>query len=85
MAACRSCSSATAAATAKAGRSTRRRLDEIGALEDDDAARIGYLQWMMFRLARVVGDTGMHVLRWSRRRTIEQLYELQAKHFVCND
>jgi uncharacterized protein (DUF885 family) len=53
--------------------------DEIGAFEDDAPARIGYLQWMMFRAARVVGDTGMHVMRWSRERTIEQMYELQGE------
>lgn len=53
--------------------------DEIGAFEGDAPARIGYLQWMMFRAARVVGDTGMHVMRWSRERTIEQMYELQGE------
>ncbi|MEZ5971472.1 MAG: DUF885 domain-containing protein [Hyphomonadaceae bacterium] len=53
--------------------------DEIGAFEGDDAARIGFLQWMLFRTARVVGDTGMHVMRWSRERTIEQMYELQGE------
>jgi uncharacterized protein (DUF885 family) len=53
--------------------------DEIGAFEGDVPGRIGYLQWMMFRTARVVGDTGMHVMRWSRERTIEQMYELQGE------
>jgi uncharacterized protein (DUF885 family) len=53
--------------------------DEIGAFEGDAPGRIGYLQWMMFRLARVVGDTGMHAMRWSRERTIEQMYELQGE------
>lgn len=53
--------------------------DEIGAFEDDAPGRVGYLQWMMFRLARVVGDTGMHAMRWSRERTIEQMYELQGE------
>ena len=53
--------------------------DEIGAFEGDVPGRIGYLQWMMFRTARIVGDTGMHVMRWSRERTIEQMYELQGE------
>ncbi len=53
--------------------------DEIGAFDGDAPGRIGYLQWMMFRLARVVGDTGMHVMRWSRERTVEQMYELQGE------
>lgn len=53
--------------------------DEIGAFEGDVPGRIGYLQWMMFRMARVVGDTGMHVMRWSREHTIQQMYELQGE------
>lgn len=53
--------------------------DEIGAFEGDAPGRIGYLQWMMFRMARVVGDTGMHAMRWSRERTIAQMYELQGE------
>jgi len=53
--------------------------DEIGAFEGDVPGRIGYLQWMMFRVARVVGDTGMHAMRWSRERTIAQMYELQGE------
>ncbi len=52
---------------------------EIGALEGDAPARIGYLQWMMFRMARIVGDTGMHAMRWNRERTIEQMHELQGE------
>lgn len=52
---------------------------EIGALEGDTPARIGYLQWMMFRMARIVGDTGMHIMRWSRERTIEQMRDLQGE------
>ncbi len=53
--------------------------DEIGAFEGDAPGRIGYLQWMLFRMARIAGDTGMHLLRWSRERTIEQMYELQGE------
>lgn len=53
--------------------------DEIGAFEGDTPGRIGYLQWMMFRLARVVGDTGMHQMRWRRDRVIQQMYELQGE------
>lgn len=53
--------------------------DEIGAFEGDVPGRIGYLQWMLFRLARVVGDTGMHAMRWNRERTVAQMYELQGE------
>ncbi len=51
----------------------------IGAFVNDPISLIGFLQWRMFRLARIVGDTGMHALRWSRERTIEQMYELQGE------
>lgn len=53
--------------------------DELGAFEGDTPARIGYLQWMLFRFARVVGDTGMHAMGWSRERTIAEMYELQGE------
>ncbi len=53
--------------------------DELGAFEGDTPARIGYLQWMMFRIARVVGDTGIHAMRWSRERAIAEMQELQGE------
>jgi len=51
---------------------------EHGAYADDPLARVGYLQWMLFRIARVVADTGMHALRWSREETIAQMRDLQG-------
>ncbi len=52
--------------------------DEAGAYADDPAGRIGYLQWMLFRFGRVVADTGIHVMRWSRERAIQELRALQG-------
>ncbi|MBL8546412.1 MAG: DUF885 domain-containing protein [Hyphomonadaceae bacterium] len=52
--------------------------DELGAFEGNRPARIGYLQWMMFRMARVVADTGIHAKRWSRERAIAEMYALQG-------
>lgn len=52
--------------------------DELGAMEDDPFARIGYLQWMLFRYGRVVADTGIHAMRWSRARAVRELRELQG-------
>ncbi len=52
---------------------------EHGAFEGDPLARIGYLQWMLFRMARVVADTGMHALHWSREHAIAQMQELQGE------
>ncbi|MEZ6024328.1 MAG: DUF885 family protein [Hyphomonadaceae bacterium] len=43
--------------------------DELGAFDDDPAAlRLGYLQWMLFRLARAVVGFGIHALRWDKPR-----------------
>jgi uncharacterized protein (DUF885 family) len=52
--------------------------DEAGAYAGDPASRIGYLQWMLFRFGRVVADTGIHAMRWSRERAIQELRELQG-------
>lgn len=52
--------------------------DEVGAYADDPASRIGYLQWMLFRFGRIVADTGIHVMRWSRERALQGLRELQG-------
>ncbi|KQT33805.1 twin-arginine translocation pathway signal [Sphingomonas sp. Leaf412] len=38
---------------------------EIGYYDDDPLGRIGYLQSMNFRAARLVADTGLHHKRWT--------------------
>lgn len=53
--------------------------DECGAFAGDPLARIGYLQWMLFRMARVAGDTGIHVMRWSREQAIAEMRALQGE------
>ena len=40
--------------------------DELGAYDDDPVARLGYLQGISFRCCRLVVDTGMHAMHWSR-------------------
>ncbi len=52
--------------------------DEAGAFADDRLARVGYLQWMLFRLARVIADTGLHVMRWPLARAVEVMRALQG-------
>jgi len=52
---------------------------EQGAFEDDPLGRIGYLQWMLFRMARIVADTGLHAMHWSRDHAIAQLHALQGE------
>ncbi len=45
--------------------------DEIGMYDNDPYGRIGYLHDAMFRGVRLVVDTGMHEMRWSREQAIK--------------
>jgi uncharacterized protein (DUF885 family) len=45
--------------------------DEMGMYDDFPLGRIGFLKAQMFRAARLVVDTGMHTMRWSREKAIE--------------
>ena len=47
--------------------------DDLGLYADDPLSRIGYLQSMLFRAARLVTDTGIHRKRWSRQTAIDYL------------
>lgn len=44
--------------------------DELGAYDGDPLGRLGYLQSMAFRAARLVVDTGIHAKRWSREDSL---------------
>jgi len=45
-------------------------IDESGLYDDDPWSRIGYLQAQQFRACRLVADTGLHSLGWSREQTV---------------
>ena len=47
--------------------------DDVGLYHDDPLARIGYLQSLLFRAARLVADTGIHRMHWSRQDAIDYL------------
>jgi uncharacterized protein (DUF885 family) len=47
---------------------------EIG-LYDDPYSLFGHLQWQAFRAARLVVDTGIHQLGWSRQQAIDFMVE----------
>ncbi|MFT3728530.1 MAG: DUF885 family protein [Terricaulis sp.] len=50
-------------------------VDELGYYEGDDFGRLGYLQAIRFRAARLVVDTGLHAKRWSREQAIQSLID----------
>jgi uncharacterized protein (DUF885 family) len=47
--------------------------DEMGMYTDDPIGRLGYLQSMAFRAARLVVDTGLHSKGWSREQAIDYM------------
>ncbi|HSM95468.1 MAG TPA: DUF885 family protein [Rhizomicrobium sp.] len=49
--------------------------DEIGMYDGDPLSRIGYLKFMLFRANRCVADTGIHHMKWSRERAIQQFVD----------
>lgn len=49
--------------------------DEMGMYDNDPFGRIGYLHDAMFRGVRLVVDTGMHAMRWSREDAIKYYVE----------
>jgi uncharacterized protein (DUF885 family) len=48
-------------------------VDEHGLYENDPFGRIGYLQAQQFRACRLVADTGLHAMGWSRAQTVQFL------------
>jgi uncharacterized protein (DUF885 family) len=46
-------------------------VDELGFYEHDPLGQVGYLQAQQFRACRLVVDTGIHALRWTREQAID--------------
>ncbi len=53
--------------------------DELGVYADDPLGKIGYLQAYLFRAVRLVVDTGLHHLGWSRERAIRYMIDNAAE------
>ena len=53
--------------------------DEIGLYDNDPLGRIGYLQSLLFRAARITADTGLHAKRWTREETIAYLIDVTGQ------
>jgi uncharacterized protein (DUF885 family) len=53
---------------------TERLADELG-LYTDDLARFGMLGYQAWRACRLVVDTGLHHLRWSREQAVEFFFD----------
>jgi uncharacterized protein (DUF885 family) len=44
---------------------------ELGMYSGDTVGELGYLQAQQFRACRLVADTGLHAMRWTREQTID--------------
>ena len=54
-------------------------MDELGLYADDPFGQIGYLQAQQFRACRLVTDTGLHNLHWTREQGVAFLTEQTGK------
>lgn len=54
-------------------------VDEAGFYDDDPLARLGYLQSQQLRATRLVVDTGLHALGWSRERAVRALADTTGR------
>ena len=45
--------------------------DELGSHDDDPLGQLGYLQSMSFRACRLVVDTGLHAMQWTREKAVD--------------
>ena len=50
-------------------------VDELGAYDEFEVGRLGYLQSLAFRAVRLVVDTGLHAKRWTREQGVQFFVE----------
>jgi uncharacterized protein (DUF885 family) len=46
--------------------------DEVGLYDDDPGGRLGYLMGLSWRAVRLVVDTGIHAMGWTRDRALDE-------------
>ena len=50
-------------------------VDEHGLYADDPFSQLGYLQAQQFRACRLVVDTGLHAMKWTRQQSVDFLVQ----------
>ena len=51
---------------------------EMGVYKDDPAGELGYIHDALLRSGRLVTDTGIHALRWSREKAAQTLSDIEG-------
>jgi uncharacterized protein (DUF885 family) len=51
---------------------------EMGAYQGDPQGELGYLHDALFRAARLVVDTGLHAMKWSREQAIKTMCDIDG-------
>ena len=51
---------------------------EMGVYDNDPAGELGYIHDALLRSGRLVTDTGLHALRWSREKAVETLSGIEG-------
>jgi uncharacterized protein (DUF885 family) len=59
--------------------------DDLGLMDQNPLAQIGALHWRLFRLARIVADTGLHAMGWSRDQALEAMRRIQGPSIAFVD
>ena len=57
--------------------------DEIGMYDNDPFGQLGYLQAQQFRACRLVVDTGLHAMRWTREQAVRWMVEQTGRTEVA--
>ena len=54
--------------------------DELGAYDSNPAGRLGYLQSIAFRAIRLIVDTGIHAMKWSRQQAVDYFVNVNGSN-----
>ena len=60
-------------------------VDELGFYRDDPLSRIGMIQSFLFRSARLVVDTGIHAMGWSREQAIRYFMDTVGRNRAATE
>jgi uncharacterized protein (DUF885 family) len=60
-------------------------VDELGFYRDDPLSRLGMIQSFLFRSARLVVDTGIHAMGWSRERAIRYFMDTVGRNRAATE